>query len=341
MHTTYIIFLKNLGYLLKASIPLAEAFDIALSQSSNSIKRILRPVHERIHEGVSLADALSGIDGGIDFVTQATIRAGQVSGFLGEKVLCASQRLEKNKHFKNELISSLLYPCIVSVVALLLILFLLGYVYPQIIPMFESFKATLPWSTRCIMFMSLAVRTYGVWCVAVSVILILFLHYVYNKYGPARELFEKCIYVLPIVGRLYYVFQLQIVAEIMSSVIQQEHILEVAKIGASSSSSLVLKKRLERVVLNIQEGQSFSDALDNRFPSIWKSMLVVGEKTGRLGQSFSHIATFHEAELRSSLNRLTKLIEPLLMIVTGCIVGLIALSIVTPLYSLTQTVQGI
>ena len=334
-------FLRKLSVLLFASISLEEAISLSSRYSKRKdVKREAERINKGVIEGLSLSVMLSrsSVWGK---TTIALTRIGELSGSLGTYLKEASQIIKEEREEKTKMIGALLYPLIVGALAFLMVIFLVSFVFPKITPLFEGMKGNLPWSTRLVMLINSVVISYGLIIAAIFILSIAICIYFVRTSIAARLRFERVLLSMPIIGQLFRWSILRHSSFLLGALLQSGITLqECLALVIESQSFISIKVLFNDLMLKARAGTSFSDCLlGEEFFSSWTDLVLIGERSGKLSEMFLQLSSGHKSEIEEMVASATKLIEPILMIVVGGVVGLIALSIITPMYSLTQNVR--
>lgn len=336
------MFLYKTGMLLDAGLAVKEAFSIAQKGLRNKkLKDNVKNMIQDLSGGRSLKEIFFTYEQKWGKVTASLIAVGELSGTLSANIQRASENMRRTADQRTKLISSLFYPAIISILALGIILFLLAFVYPKIIPLFIGMRVELPFSTRFLIALSSAAQKYWAYGLVIILVNILFLFYINFKYKKVRLSFEKLILKIPFIGKIILLNQFCEAAFVTGSLCQGGIALsEALESEYIPAHFFTIKKYFEKVHADLSKGISFSDcvSMHSIFPAIWLDLIVVGERTGNLSSILIHISNLHRQEIDELMTTINKMIEPLMMIAVGLLVGFIALSIVGPMYSLTQHV---
>ena len=338
------MFLKKTAILLDASLSMSEALHISAKNIRNKKMKVeIASLVGGVTSGQSLSKIMSTHQDAWGRSTIAMVAVGELSGTLSSTLKRAAEVIRLRSLRVSQLVSAFLYPAVVACLAFSMIIFLLAVIYPKIIPLFESMKAELPLSTRLVMMLSQVVSRYWLRCISALVLVTMVCVYTIRKYPYARRYAEHAVLNIPFAGRLILIHEMSELAYMIGSLMDGGMTVSEGVAFASTSTNLhVLQIRLITIGRRISYGENISSTVMSSagFPPLWQDMLVVGERTGSLAQSFITISDIHRQEMDDIIAISTKMIEPVLMIVVGVLVGFIALSIVTPMYSLTQYVHG-
>ena len=337
----FVVFNQELATLLKAGMPLTQSLDILRQRVENpTFKAVLDGVFEKVQAGTALSDAFSEHGDLFPAVYSASLLAGERSGNLDsvirryvayEKLIGAARR---------RTISALIYPAILVTMMAILI----GIIVLKVIPAFSDFYATfdrpLPLLTQVIVGASNAIAgnilIVGPAVIALVVFVMLWFRQPSQKAGLDRWILE-----IPWAGataRKFFTSQIaRMISTLLAGGIPLVHSLEIA---VRSSSNRYMSDGLDEVRRRVQEGQSFAGALRARsvFPDVAVKMVEVGESTGALQDMLNSLAEFYDEEVETEVERVTKLIEPVMLVTMGIIIAAVVLALYLPLFELTSVV---
>jgi len=337
----FVVFNQELATLLKAGMPLTQSLDILRQRVENpTFKAVLDGVYNKVQSGTALSDAFSEHGDLFPAVYSASLLAGERSGNLDsvirryvayEKLIGAARR---------RTISALIYPLILITMMAVLI----GIIVLKVIPAFSDFYATfdrpLPLLTRVIVGFSNALASnilvLGPATIALAVVGILWF-----RQPSQKVVIDRWMLSIPWFGATARKFYTSQVARMLSTLlgggIPLVHSIEIA---ARSTSNRYMSDGLDEVRRRVQEGQSFAGALRARmvFPDVAVKMVEVGESTGALQDMLSSLAEFYDEEVETEVERVTKLIEPAMLVFMGIIIAAVVLALYLPLFELTSVV---
>jgi general secretion pathway protein F len=330
---------RQLATLIKAGLPLDEAFAALAEQAdSNHQRKLLVAVRARMLEGAPLAQALAEHPRAFDALYCAAVSSGEQSGQISVVLSRLADHLENRAIAGSKLGQALIYPALLFVVAVGVAIGLLTYVVPQVVQVFDQLKAQLPLLTRFMLGVSAVLRDWGV-----LLLIVLFA----SGFGlllllrqPAFRLaFDGLLLRLPLIGRFIKLADTGRFARTMGlATAASVPVLEALKVATSVVKNRVLHAALERVRVRVREGAPLALALreTNRFPALLTRMVMSGEKSGELTEMLERSADLHERQLASQLATLTALVEPLLILLMGGVVLSIVLAVLLPIFDLNQ-----
>lgn len=311
---------EKLGYLLSSDIGLLDAL-IILKQDS---------IVTDFRKGKILSSILK--EKNIPQHIISRIIQGEKTGLLDQACKDIAHTLHKEKEIKNKIIISLVYPCILLLVTTAIIVFLVVYIFPKMTPLFTSLKTSLPFTTQTVLFVSSSLIDFW-WMYILLVIVIGSLIFFLKEY---------ILYKTPIIKEWYIAQKIsQYFSRIGSYIDSGISLDEAVHECASIEQSKLFKPVLQHISTCIFQGISFSYIVEKHyiFPKEISSMILVGENSGKLGNMCKKIGEIYEKKFYDYTKTITTAIEPIAMLIMGFVVGFVALSMITPLYSITQNVR--
>ncbi|MFA7252481.1 MAG: type II secretion system F family protein [Candidatus Paceibacterota bacterium] len=332
-------FAKNLAVLLRGGVTLNEAINSLADQARpGPMKKILYRLKGRIENGVSLNSAIAEEEGSFGKIFISLVKAGELSGSLADNLEFLSVWLERDSHLRKEINGVMLYPKIVLTAVILLGGGLTIFILPRLIPMFTSLHVELPLITKVVLSISLFIQQYWLFVIAGAFLIWLFIFLLF-RIRYMKYLYHKTLVFLPYIKEFVVGYQLALFAQLMGTLLKSgitiDEALEIAYVG---TSNLYYKKVLREIIDRIKNGISLVATMENYselYPTNSMSVLLVGENSGTLEDSFFKISDFWTKEIIDRTKILPTIIEPVLLVVIALAVGLIAMSIILPIYKLT------
>ena len=293
-----------------------------------------------IESGRSLAESFPRTLG-LPAAALGLIRHGESSGRLAESLQTARIMLEHGEELKKKLGSAMAYPSVIGLFAAALTLSLVRGVMPQIIPMLVSLHVELPLLTRVVIACSQGLVSYGAYGLLASVFIAVGLVALFRKSIAVKFFIQTLFMKIPIVGRLYTDYCVSILLQTCGSLIETGSAAGTSYAKSVASLPLLpLRREFESKMSDLNRGGQMHVAFKgNAVRSFVPSLLSAGEMSGTLGASMIRAATVLDRDIDHSLKRLTSLVEPLMMVGMGLIVGSIALSIMMPIYDISKVLQ--
>jgi len=335
-----IVFNKRLALIMRSGTPLLAALHMLdTGDNSRSISYVLSRIIADVSRGSTLSAALSEYARFYGMFTINMVRVGEASGTLHENLLYISHELKKKDDLKKKIRGALIYPSVIICATIGISSILTIYIFPKIMPIFASFKQQLPVSTRILIVISQFLIAHGVAVLFLCVVLGIALFFL-SRRAHVSAFLDRILLMLPIIGTLSTYYNVANCMRTMSLLLRGDmRIVTALQIVSASSNNALYREALKQVASSVMKGKKLSAELAQHaklFPAIVIQMISVGEETGDLSESCMYISDMCEEEINDLTRTLTVLLEPILMIVMGVVVGFIAISIITPIYGITQ-----
>ncbi|GIW66374.1 MAG: type II secretion protein F [Candidatus Parcubacteria bacterium] len=338
-----ILLLRNLALLLKSGVSLSDALvSLRDYQKSTTAKYILEEAIKDIQKGQFLANSLARFNNVMGDFLISIIRVGELTGNLIENLERLSEELKKIEKLKRKFISMMIYPAFIIVVMLIIIIFVIYFIFPKLLPIFESLNIELPKTTKIFINISKFILDYGLYII-ISLISVLIIGLFLNKFPKIKYFFDLFFLKIPLISKIIKKY---IIAEFSRSLAMLLRsgvkIVEAINIAGKNVNNEVYKQNFLKASEFVLAGHSFSEFLNKykkNFSYDFIKMIEVGEKTGNLEQNLIYLSNSYEEELDSEIERLVNSLEPIILIIIAIIVGFMAISIVTPIYELSDKMQ--
>ena len=337
--TDVVVWTRQLASLVGAGLPLERVLSALSEEAATPGQRdLVAQIRAEVNAGAPLAQALAQHPREFDSLYTAVIEAGEQSGRLSQVLLQLALDLESAHAMRNKLLAASLYPAIVSGVALLIVLFLLAYVVPQVAQVFTSTQRSLPALTVAMLFISEVVQ--ATWLLALvllisgSVTLNILL-----RQSAFRLAFDQAWLKLPLLGRLSLGYNAARFASTLALLVGAGvPILKALQTAAQTLSNMSLREHAMQAIEFVREGAPLASALaqNKRLPGVLSMFARLGEQTGQLPQMLSHAAEHLGEEVQRRAMQLATLLEPLLIVIMGLVVMLIVLAVMLPIIELNQ-----
>jgi len=334
------LFAKRLSLLLKAGAPLTQGIKMLERQAkSKANRKMYQHILHDISNGQYLAKSLKRFRNVFGDFAINIILIGETSGTLPENLRYLADEIDKRRKLRQKAMSALLYPTVIMGTAVAVSGLMTVYLFPKLLPIFKSLNADLPFTTRFLIFLS-AFLLKDWWLVLIAVVVMVVMFAFLMRYKSFRFVIDKISLVIPIVGPLLKDYQIVNICRTMGTLFRsQVRLLEVVTITSETTTNLVYRKELEHLHRSLARGGNIATHLEkhpNLFPDIATQMIAIGESTGNLSDTLLYIAQIYEEELDEQTKRLSSVIEPAMMLMIGLVVGFIAVSVITPIYEVTQ-----
>ncbi len=333
-----IAFTRQLAAMLNAGLPITKALELIKKQVKPAMEKVIDSIQSSVEGGQSLFDALSIHDDKFSPLYLSLVRAGELAGVLGTVLDQLAVNMQRSEDFKAKVKSAMMYPAIVVAAMFVVGLIMVFFVMPQMGSLFSEFEAKIPITTKMMIEGSAFIRNYwyifGIMVIALIGSLIYF-----AKSAQGKEYFDKNILKVPIIGPLQHkVISTNVVRTLALLNNSGVSIVESLEIVAKASGNRVYQSCIESASKKVEKGLSLgaSFGTEDLFPEMIIQMMTVGEETGKLAEMLDKAAKQFEKEALLALKTLTSAIEPTLIVVLGVGVGFMVISIILPIYSLTQ-----
>ena len=335
------IFTRQLATMITSGLPLVQSLDILSNQlESPALRAIVRTVKEKIEGGARFAETLRDYPNSFDDLYVSLVVAGEEGGMLDSILSRLSNYIEKSEKLKKKVKSALIYPSAIVVVAVGVVLVLLLFVIPVFEGMFSSFGKALPLPTQIAINLSKFVKSYILYMVPV-VIALVFIARRYYKTDNGRRTIDRLSLKIPVVGVLLQKAAVARVTRTLSTLLTSGvSILESLSIVSRTAGNRIIEDALIQARADISEGRSISDPLRESgvFPPMTVQMIQIGESTGALDAMLNKIADFYEEDVDTLVGNLTALLEPVLMVFLGVILGALVIAMYLPIFQLGSVV---
>jgi len=338
-HKELTLFTRQLSTMVGASAPLEEALNTIAQQAEKpNLKRIILSIRSHIIEGRRLSEALGGHPKSFDQLYRAMVAAGENSGSLSAVLDRLSDHLERSQAVRAKVLTALIYPIALSLVALFVIAALMTFVVPKVVEQFDSLGRTLPFLTRAMISISEFMQNYGlIALIGITVLIFAFIRSL--KIRSFRKRVDQALLKIPLIGKLISGLNAARLARTLSTLISSGvPVLSGLRAARETVSNTVLQEQIDKVVIMVEEGASLSAALKRTkgFPPMVAYMAAAGENSGELEGMLGKSADYLENEFETFTSAALSLLEPAIIIMMGGIVVVIVLSILLPILQLNN-----
>lgn len=338
-----VVFSRQLATMVDAGIPLVGALDILGEQIENkAFGDIILKIRNDVETGSSLSEALWKHKKIFSTLFVSMVKAGESSGMLDEILDRLATYLEKTSALQKKITSALVYPAVVSGMALSITLLLLLKVIPIFKTIFAGFGADLPKPTMVLIMISDTIQKYFLFIViAIGLIASFFARYINTEKGRLKA--DALSLKLPIFGILFRKVAISKFTRTLSTLIKSGvPILNSLEIVGKTAGNKAIEVAIEKVRTNVREGEGIADPLGKSglFPPMVVRMVAVGEQSGELEKMLSKIADFYDEQVDAAVSALTSLIEPLIIAFLGVVIGTIVICMFLPIFKITTVIGG-
>ena len=336
-----IIFTQELSMMIKAGLPLLDAFSALEEQSENKyFSSIVSEVAKEVKGGKTLSETFAKYPKIFPKLYIAIVRSGEKSGKLDESLERLSDQLQKDYDLISKIKAAVTYPILVIVALVGIVILMLVFVVPQIKEVFRDMGAELPLVTRIVLGTSDLVRNFWYVWILIIVGLILAVHF-WSKTPTGGIMWDNFKLKIPLIGPLIKKIYIARFARTMGTLVASGlPMLEIIETVGQVLSNKIYQASFQKISKDIENGIPLSSSLKKQqiFPAMVYHLAAVGEKSGKLDYVMLQMADFFDKEIENTTANLATLVEPILIIIIGAGVGLVVASVIMPIYSLVNVI---
>lgn len=337
-------FAKRLSFLIKAGIPVLDSLHMISEQTrSKRYARILEAVIHDVSNGQYLSKALEKFKKSFGELAINIIYVGETTGILSENLEYLAEELKKKHALRRKVVGAFIYPALVTIATIAITSFLVVFLFPKLLPVFSSLNVELPITTKIIIFISNFLKSYGLLLLGTIFGLSILIPILLRKIKTFHFLYDKMILKVPLFGKMIQYYNLANITRTLGLLLKSGVTLtEALPMTSKATSNLVYKKEIEKMLKVVDRGEKLSSHLKKHthlFPEVLSQIISVGERSGSLSSSLIYLSELYEGEVDDFTKNISNLIEPILMIFMGLMVGFVAISIIIPIYGITQNLQ--
>jgi len=337
-----LLFTRQLYAMIHAGIPLVQALRIIKEQIPNRrLRGIVEEMASFVEEGGRFSTALARHRDVFGDLYVSMIRAAEEAGTLEETLKRLAEHLEKTEKLRGKIKSALFYPVFVLIIAAVIVTGILVFVIPTFEELYRSLGGQLPFLTRWIIKASNFLRDYMGWAVLLFVVLVVAVIQG-RKIKKVKYYMDYALLKTPIFGELVLKGSIANFSRTLASMLSSGiNILEALEISAHTSNNEVIKEAILKVKEQVERGVSLSQALGRQkiFPPMLVNMVAIGEEAGTLDEMLTKVADFYEEEVDRTVDGLTSLIEPIMIVVIGGIIGVIIVAMYLPIFKIGELIK--
>ena len=338
-----VVFTRQLATMIDAGIAIVQALQALGDQTPNKVMRdTIRDITTRVESGESFSESLARHPKAFNRLYVSMVSAGEKGGLLAEILSRLATYLENTERLRKKVKTSLMYPTVVTIVAIVITVFLLVRVIPTFKEIYGGFGAKLPAPTEFLIDISDMVQHYLLLMI-IGAAAAIWGWFAYIKTKPGREFWDAKRIKLPIFGPIAHKICLARFTRTLSSLVRSGvPILEVLQIVSQTVGNVVMEKAIKSAAADIERGEGISAALTKHpiFPTMVVRMLSAGEQTGNIDSMLERVANFLDEEIDTTLSGLMSLIEPLLIVFLGVVIGGMVICMFLPIFNLANIVNG-
>ncbi|MFS6536600.1 type II secretion system inner membrane protein GspF [Idiomarina loihiensis] len=332
---------RQLSTLVGSALPIEQALLAVADQTEKPrLKKLLMSVRSKVVEGYGLAEAMSEFPGVFDSLYTAMVAAGEKSGHLDTVLDELANYTEQRQHMKSQLTQALIYPLMLTLVAIGIVVFLLVSIVPQIVDNFSTMGQDLPPTTLAMIAISEFLQNWGLWLlIGIALVLVAFNQWLRNEKNRLK--YHRRLLKLPMLGKVIRGVSTARFARTLSILTSSAvPLLDGLRITSSVIGNLAIRQAVDEAAGRVREGASMRGALQETglFPPMMLHMIAAGEKSGELEQMLKRSADNQDKEFENLVSVSLKVFEPVLIVTMAGIVFFIVLSIIQPILQLNNSV---
>jgi type IV pilus assembly protein PilC len=337
-----ITFIKNLSVMIKSGLPVSRSLKIMSEQTINKkFAGIVAEVARAVESGSSLADSLSKHPEVFSSLFVSMIQVGEVSGNLEGNMKYLSEQLQRDYDLVSKTKSAMTYPIIVMIALVLVGFAMFTFVLPKLTATFKEFNADLPAMTKLVIAMVDVFSHYGIFLLIGFVAFLAGFMY-WRKTEPGKAVIHQVVLIMPVFsGIVKKVNTARFVGVFASLLRSGMPIVDSLDVSANVVGNIYYKKAVKEVASKVKVGSSLGSSF-RKYPHLFDPLVIqimeVGEESGTTDAILSEVAAFYEAEVSETMKNMSSILEPVIMMVVGVVVGFLAVALISPIYSIAQNV---
>ena len=335
-------FLTQLSTYIKAGIPLTDSVIILEKQAKKKgDKNLYKKIVYELNKGLNFSQALEKQGDIFPRLLINMLKTSELTGNLTENLDDMADYYRTSDENRKQIKSAMTYPSIVLVVSIAILTFVMLYVVPQFVGIYDQLGSELPTITKVVISVSDFMQNNYIILLVAIVLLGFGIYFLYKSVTSFRYNLQFVLMHIPVVKNIIIYKELIMFTKTFSSLIKHDvFITDSMAILRQITNNEIYKIIINKAINNLAVGNNLSDAFRNHwaFPSTAYEMLVTGEKTGRMGQMMETVANYYESEQKNLINQLKSLIEPVMIVFLAGIVGVIVLSVIIPMFSIYKEV---
>ena len=336
-------FIENLSVMLKAGISITRCLQILVKQTTNQkFKIILADIATQVEQGKTLGDALGKFPNVFPNIAVSMVKVGELSGNLDKSLEYLTIQLHREADLRSKVRGAMIYPSVIVGAMLVIGILLSIFVLPSLTAIFKDMNAQLPITTKAIIAFADFMSGHAIVVIAGLVAFIFGIMSILRTY-PGQKAFNIMSLRMPSIGEVIRKVNLARFARILSSMLKSGiPIIQALDVASDSLGSIPYRELIKAASLEVKVGKPLAEALGKTevlFPMLVIQMIQVGEESGTVQEILEQLAGHYEEEVDNTLKNLSSIIEPLLLLVIGAVVGLLAVSLISPIYNIYQNSQ--
>lgn len=333
---------RQLAIMLNAGLTIIDSIEILKKQTTKTaFKNMLGDIDKNIRDGKNFSAALAKYPDHFSTFYIALVKSGEASGKLDIILAKLAENLEFQRSFRSKIKNSLIYPIVIVIAMFGMIFVIMTFVVPRLTDLYESMDVELSASTQFLINISSFLENYWVF-VIIGVVALAIGFQRALKSATGKKIFDTYVLHVPVFGKIIITAALVDATRTMSILIGSGvPILDALSIVTEVNTNEVFKNAFIRIKEKVEKGLSIGTAMSNEkiFPESLVQMTIVGEQTGHLDETLDKVSGYYQSETELAVKAMLTLIEPMILIVLGVTVGFVVMAVITPIFSLTSSIQ--
>lgn len=334
--------IHHLEIMSKAGLSIVNSLDVLIGEIDNpKLRRIIIAIKAEVETGKQLSEVLRSYPKIFPPIYVSMISAGEIAGKLDEALSQISVQMQKNQKLTSKVRGAMIYPAVIIVAMIGIAFFVVLYILPKLLVMFEEMDAELPLITRALINLTNFMQSYW-WLIVIILIIIIALFGKAMRNYNFRRAIHRINLSMPIFGPIIKKINLARFTTTLSSLLASTiPIIEAVKISSDVLGNIIYKENLAVAANSLKQGENLSKILatfPKNFPSMVTEMIMVGEQTGRIEKMLQELSDYYNDEVDDTMNNFTAIIEPVIILMLGIGVAGIVVAVMMPMYSLAQNV---
>lgn len=340
--TDMVVMSRQLATLVRSGISIVDALDTAATQTENPVlSEALWGARLDVIGGDSLSTAMRKRPKVFSDLYCALVEAGEVGGMLEHTLDVAAVEFDKQQTLREQVRSAMMYPILVIFAAIFVVIFMLVFIVPIFSKIYHQFNADLPAITQMLITLSdIVVHWWLILGLVIAAIVVIVRQYYQTDQG--RHFFDRLKLNVPIVGKLIHKIAIAQFTNTWAGTTKGGiPILSALQVSARTSNNVIVRDAVMAVAVDVQSGASLATSLEEKgqFPPLVTRMVAAGEKSGNLDEMLDELTHFYERDIEYSVQRLTRMMEPAIVVVVGGIVLFVLLALYMPIWNLTRVIR--
>ena len=336
-----VLFTRQFSTMIDAGLPLVQCLDILSKQTENKVfSKTIIEIKKEVEAGSTFSDALRKYPKIFDDLYVNLVEAGEIGGVLDTTFARLAGYIEKARSLKGKVKSAMIYPSAIIFVAVSVIIFLMIFVIPVFAEMFQDFGGTLPWPTQFVISLSNFIKNYILFAIPVLIAAV-FVFKQYYRTESGKRMTHRTLLKVPVLGSVLQKAAIARFSRTLSTLLSSGvPIIDSLDITARTAGNKVLEDAVLASISSVKEGQTLATPLAKYsvFPPMVVQMVEIGDVTGELDALLSKIADFYEEEVDRAVEALTAMLEPMMMVFLGVVLGFIIVAMYLPIFKMASLV---